>query len=1087
MRPLRLEIEAFGSFAGHQTIDFEALGERRLLLVHGPTGAGKSTLLEAISYALYGAAKSSGDGPARHGSYLRSQHADADRATRVRFEFALGSDRYRVERTPRQRRPSRRGGREVEDRPTALLYRIAGANRSGSLPAAGRPVVVDTAMDDRSIAPAWGAPLASKPSDVDERIRELLGLDRSQFRQVILLPQGEFRRLLEAPSAERQAILAQLFDIERYAVYERVLKTAAEGVREELDRLEDRRVQLLRSADFESQEAFALCRKELAEEIHALAQTLEEREASRTRAHEAEDRAKVDAERIMSKMAAAERFDRLDARRPEMENLRQRLREAERAEPVALVLDQLEARRHAFAAAQSRSGEAERARVDAEQLLERARQAELRAREAEPELRRMSEQTASLQRAQQTVAELEALRSEQVAESERARASGRATMRLRDAVGAAERDCARFEEEIALREQAAREVPHWRAAVERLEALDTLRLQERQHVDRVRSVERKLEELGERMARDRAQADAAERTLRTALQNDDARVTLRLAERLEAGEPCPVCGSKEHPSPAEGARADVEPASLEGRSLAELDARAAEARRRLADTRERWARRGAEHVAERRQLADVEAQIATATWRIAESSTAWEKDSAGAATGDAPVGSSVRVAAHELAAARERLTNAKRAVEAAEAARERLGQARDRVTRLRGEQTASAHEAAQLDARLAERARSIARLEADLPSGVRTQSALKERLATVAKGREALTDRITRAEEAVREAEQDVVGRGVAVDERAGEARRAEGERVRAEEALSVALARSGFAGAADVRAACLSEADREEETRRLEAFDGMLEAARRGLAESARAAASAIERAPGGDRDAIRGWLEEAKTASRAADHARDACRDELMRLRERDRVWQGLAKNLERNADRAAELHPRYERVGLLARVASGENPSRISFQRFVLSAFLDEVLVLASSSLRRMSKGRYDLRRVSTALDRRRGAGLDLAVWDGHTGQERPVATLSGGESFCAALALALGLAEVVQRHSGGTRLDAIFVDEGFGSLDPESLELALETLVELQSGGRLVGLISHVPELKERIDTRIEVLPGRGGSRLRFEAL
>ncbi|MCP4907085.1 MAG: hypothetical protein GY910_19085 [bacterium] len=152
--------------------------------------------------------------------------------------------------------------------------------------------------------------------------------------------------------------------------------------------------------------------------------------------------------------------------------------------------------------------------------------------------------------------------------------------------------------------------------------------------------------------------------------------------------------------------------------------------------------------------------------------------------------------------------------------------------------------------------------------------------------------------------------------------------------------------------------------------------------------------------------------------------------------------------------------------------------------MAAFLDEILPPATVSLGCMSKGRYALRRTFQIENRRKQAGLDLAFWDAHTGQEHPVTTLSGGESFCAVLALALGLAEVVQRHSGGTRLDAIFVDEGFGSLDPESLELALETLVEFQSGGRLVGLISHVPELRERIDTRIEVLPGRGGSVLRF---
>lgn len=121
-----------------------------------------------------------------------------------------------------------------------------------------------------------------------------------------------------------------------------------------------------------------------------------------------------------------------------------------------------------------------------------------------------------------------------------------------------------------------------------------------------------------------------------------------------------------------------------------------------------------------------------------------------------------------------------------------------------------------------------------------------------------------------------------------------------------------------------------------------------------------------------------------------------------------------------------------------------------------------------------------------DRRRGAGLDLLVEDAYTGNERPVATLSDGEGFQAALALALGLSDIVQRQSGGRHLETIFIDEGFGSLDPEALDRAMESLVDLQSSGRLVGLISHVGELKQRVSARLEVLPTQEGSTLRMEA-
>jgi len=174
----------------------------------------------------------------------------------------------------------------------------------------------------------------------------------------------------------------------------------------------------------------------------------------------------------------------------------------------------------------------------------------------------------------------------------------------------------------------------------------------------------------------------------------------------------------------------------------------------------------------------------------------------------------------------------------------------------------------------------------------------------------------------------------------------------------------------------------------------------------------------------------------------------------------------------------------LGHIADVANGKNALGITFQRFVQISLLDDVLLAASKRLKIMSKGRFYLRRAAERVDRRTTGGLDLVVDDAYTGKTRPVATLSGGESFLASLSLALGLADVVQSYAGGVRLDTIFIDEGFGSLDSESLDLALRSLIDLQEGGRLVAIISHVEDLKERIDARLEVTASRTGSSARF---
>jgi exonuclease SbcC len=218
---------------------------------------------------------------------------------------------------------------------------------------------------------------------------------------------------------------------------------------------------------------------------------------------------------------------------------------------------------------------------------------------------------------------------------------------------------------------------------------------------------------------------------------------------------------------------------------------------------------------------------------------------------------------------------------------------------------------------------------------------------------------------------------------------------------------------------------------------------------------------------------------AARAADEARDtraaraAARDALARA----------ADDLARLQATIGEHEATYAIVGRLARVADGDNDLRLSFQRYMLAAYLDDVLVVASQRLSAMTDQRFTLLRRQQG-DKRRALGLDLEVADAYTGARRPVSTLSGGETFQASLALALGLAEVVQSYEGGLKLDTVFVDEGFGSLDPDNLAAALDTLIGLQTGGRLVGIISHVADLREQIEARLEVTTTRSGSQARF---
>lgn len=205
---------------------------------------------------------------------------------------------------------------------------------------------------------------------------------------------------------------------------------------------------------------------------------------------------------------------------------------------------------------------------------------------------------------------------------------------------------------------------------------------------------------------------------------------------------------------------------------------------------------------------------------------------------------------------------------------------------------------------------------------------------------------------------------------------------------------------------------------------------------------------------------------------------------LQETLRREEETLKKLDRLGKELEKLQDAYGPIGLLADTAKGNNGRKLTFSSFVLQAVLDDVLQTANLRLNKISQGRYSLYRSHDIVDARKEQGLGLEIMDAFTGQARAVTTLSGGEIFFTSLSLALGLSDVLESYAGGLHLDTILVDEGFGSLDPETLDSAVSALLDLQQGGRLVGIISHVAELKERISAQLEIIPTNQGSTTKF---
>ena len=196
-----------------------------------------------------------------------------------------------------------------------------------------------------------------------------------------------------------------------------------------------------------------------------------------------------------------------------------------------------------------------------------------------------------------------------------------------------------------------------------------------------------------------------------------------------------------------------------------------------------------------------------------------------------------------------------------------------------------------------------------------------------------------------------------------------------------------------------------------------------------------------------------------------------------------QRIARSVQEKLDKTEKLSGRYGMIKDLENAARGNNPKRLEFEQYVLGAYFDEILSAANLRLEHMSEGRYQLYRTEKVKDLRRTNSLDIEVLDHYTGKRRPVKSLSGGESFKAALSLALGLSDVVQSYVGGIDIELLFIDEGFGSLDEASVQTAVDTLIELSGKRTMIGIISHVSELKERIDRQIIVEKGVYGSTIK----
>ncbi|MBO9521117.1 MAG: SMC family ATPase [Nocardioidaceae bacterium] len=990
MRLHTLTATAFGPFSGTVSVDFDALAAGGLFLLTGATGAGKTSVLDAVCFALYGQVPGDRSG-AKH---LHSDHAPADREPRVVLDLSIGERRFRFSRSPSWTRPKRRGDGVT----TVQAHVVVEEQRDGS----------------------WTA-LTNRLDDAGLLVSDLLGMSCAQFTQVAMLPQGRFQAFLRASSAERHAVLQQLFRTDRFERVERWLverrtadrrasEAAGARVRGALHRIEEAGGTPLPE---EWAEALELAAED--ERLRAWSSTLtEQASADAADAHAETQRAILAEETARDALASARALvslvERATRARSDLDAL-----DAEAA-ALAAARDQVDRHRRAAAltplAARLRSAEHDRrqaASAWAEQLARHGH-------EDRPALA-AARRTAATELA---TAEAFLPRARALAEGEQEVATARTSLAETEAVlREAEAGLSALPERLA-----AAEARHAQAVTAQAR-LGGLRARSARLTELVAAAKR-LAEVDRELDAARAGLQAAIAVTLDAreqyLDVREARISgmaAELAGDLVAGCGCPVCGSAEHPAPAHVA------GQVAGRTVGRDEETAA--RRRVEDAafaeqnhQVKVAGLESEQAGLAGRLAAEE--VGSLPGALAEARTE-EQAAADLAAGEPE-------AAAALAAARTELTET----------RERADGLRLRAAMLR---TEIEDRTATLDALRAERAA----LLGDAPD---LDDLVAQRTETLA-----ALDRALVAWDAL-----DLANRTV------------ESARGSLDEAARAA----GFAGTEAALDALLDPPVAERLAETVAAAQRRRIAAEATLADPAVAAALEAD-AP--DLPAATAAHAEAATRVRGTAARAEAARTRSSRLRELD-------AHLDEALAAWSPLRARHRLSAELASLAEGrsvDNPLKMRLAAYVLAERLRQVVAAANERLARMTGERYALEHAADRGVGEQRGGLSLRVRDDWSGVRRDPATLSGGETFVVSLALALGLADTVAHEAGGTVLDTLFIDEGFGSLDADTLEDVMDTLDGLRDGGRVVGLVSHVPELRSRITTQLEVVKGRDGSTLR----
>ena len=1024
MKPISLTIEAFGPYRDSVTLDFNELQNHSMFLISGPTGAGKTSILDAMVYALYGEPS----GEVRKTDAIRSDFAEPQHMTRVDFSFAIGEARYRVERLPKQLVAKKRGTGMREQNASATVYEM----KDGE----------------------WKV-IATSAAAIRDTIQRIIGFRKDQFLQVVLLPQGEFRKLLVASTSEREELLHTLFRTELYRRLQDALKAAYDEAKSGIEENITKQSALLQSIPHDEEIPVLT--------IEHVRELLKDREPHRDTLVVERNKAVDVVDQFntlrnewalynqvqQSLIEATNKLDLVKEREKERSSLNEKVQFLTSLTPSYELYKQLDDKQSVLKTLKT-------ALSDAKKSVEVAAQHESKCTEAYEVLASHAEtmqakRTALAQLQQQAEQfnelvvlnkELSTLNSQlETQDREKSEAKLQAQHKL---VADLEAELVEVRKQFQVNSKALESIPHIQEQLSQLQRYSELLAEKQKAQNDIDAKEESLATLDESVKNSTVRLERLEHLMAEGR-------AFELVHLVVDNEPCPVCGSIEHPQLA--SKPELYPTKEEVE-----EARA---------VRDGALQKRASEIGQKETLSvrlhELDEQVKDQVSKLKSSIADFSED-----TFD-----SIQ---QGLASQMEQLTALRRDTEQLTKIITKnehdLIEGKDKLGKLEighNELLNNLHDVAVQISSVQAKIDGLSKIlpTTDLDAWHKQIESLETEINTYDEQLKVCKSSLDAAKEQLNAKRGRLEILFAQVQE---ETKNLDGfyqEYVKSLQLISVS--EDDFIDAlGDYKA--------------LDAFRTELHALDEAFSTAQAVYDAALKHA--------QSVIEPSNTVS---DEVYDTAVEKRDNLVGSLAAWDKETKHIETTLASLEELEKAMgearEEITFLSRLndlANGgeQGFKNVTFERYVLGAILDEVVYAANLRLQKMSRSRYSLERSDYTGGGRGKQGLDLAVMDAFTGQSRSANTLSGGETFLASMALALGLADVIQSYAGGIHMDTMFIDEGFGTLDPDTLELAMETLVQLQSSGRLIGMISHVPELKTRIPAHLEVTRGDDGSTAKF---